>query len=64
MDHRSFFLVIVMEYCPEGDLASRIVDAYGRDIDSDSEEIDEDNLPPLPEQPEHTEPILDRKSVV
>ena len=54
----SFFLVIVMEYCPEGDLASRIADAYGRDIDSDSEEIDEDNLPPLPEQPEHTEPIL------
>lgn len=23
-----FFLVIVMEYCPEGDLSSRIADAY------------------------------------
>ena len=25
-----FFLVIVMEYCPEGDLSSRIADAYGK----------------------------------
>ena len=53
-----FFLVIVMEYCPEGDLSSRIADAYGRDIDSSEDEIDEDELSPLPENPEHQEVVL------
>ena len=53
-----FFLVIVMEYCPEGDLSSRIADAYGRDIDSDEDEIDEDQLSPLPDTPMREDVVL------
>jgi serine/threonine protein kinase len=53
-----FFLVIVMEYCPEGDLAHRIADAYGRDTNSSEDEVDEDELSPLPDGPEHQEVVL------
>ena len=55
-----FFLGIVMEYCPNGDLSDRIAAAHGRSISSGEDEMSEDELPDLPDSldPEEEAPVI------
>jgi serine/threonine protein kinase len=59
------YLMIVMEFCPDGDLCGRIASLFNRSISSSEEEDeDEEDLEPLGDAPDSDEPVIPELQVL